>query len=49
MIILSECRLTWQAHFWSKDVTEEQLPPMFNVQVWDNDLFSKDDFIGKFL
>ena len=34
-------------HFWSLDKTKQTLPPIFNIQVWDNDLFSANDFIGK--
>ena len=37
----------WQAHFYSLDKTEVHLPPRLTVQVWDNDLFSPDDFIGE--
>ncbi|XP_065071964.1 myoferlin-like isoform X2 [Rhopilema esculentum] len=33
-------------HFWSLDETEERLPPSLIVQVWDNDKFSSDDFLG---
>lgn len=35
-----------QSHFWSLDETEEHLPPTLVVQVWDNDAFSPDDFLG---
>jgi len=33
-------------HFWSLDKTKQTMPPVFNLQVWDNDLFSANDFIG---
>lgn len=33
-------------HFWSLDTTEERLPPRLVVQIWDNDTFNPDDFIG---
>ncbi|XP_028412829.1 myoferlin-like isoform X1 [Dendronephthya gigantea] len=35
-----------KSHFWSLDSTEERLPPTLVVQVWDNDSFSPDDFLG---
>ncbi|CAF1425575.1 unnamed protein product [Adineta ricciae] len=33
-------------HFWSYDATELTVPPVLNIQVWDNDKFSADDFLG---
>ena len=27
-------------HFWSLDETETKLPPILNIQIWDNDKFS---------
>ena len=36
-------------HFWSYDATELTIPPVLNIQVWDNDKFSADDFLGKVL
>ncbi|XP_074642408.1 myoferlin-like [Tubulanus polymorphus] len=33
-------------HFWSLDETELHLPPMLAIQIWDNDNFSPDDFLG---
>ena len=33
-------------HFYSLDTTERRLPPRLTIQVWDNDLFNPDDFIG---
>ena len=33
-------------HFWSKDATEIRIRPSLVMQVWDNDLFSPDDFLG---
>jgi len=33
-------------HFWSLDSTKQTMPPRVNMQVWDNDLFSANDFIG---
>ena len=34
-------------HFWSLDSTELKLPPVLNLQIWDNDKFSLDDFLGR--
>ncbi|XP_063717418.1 myoferlin-like isoform X4 [Symsagittifera roscoffensis] len=34
-------------HFWSLDKTETHLPARLCVQIWDNDLFSSDDYIGQ--
>lgn len=34
-------------HFWSMEVTEVLLPPVLNLQIWDNDKFTPDDFLGK--
>lgn len=36
-----------KAHVWSLDIREQRLPPKFIVQIWDNDLFSPDDFLGQ--
>ena len=36
----------FQSHFWSLDYREERLPPTLIIQVWDNDSFSPDDFLG---
>lgn len=36
-----------QEHFWSLDKTEFRIPPKLIVQVWDNDKFSLDDYLGK--
>ncbi|XP_068709292.1 myoferlin-like isoform X2 [Montipora foliosa] len=34
-------------HFWSLDETEERMPPRLVIQIWDNDKFSPDDFLGQ--
>jgi hypothetical protein len=34
-------------HFWNLDETEQKLPPTLMLQIWDNDLFSADDYLGK--
>ncbi|KAG1682553.1 Dysferlin [Nymphon striatum] len=36
-----------KAHFWSLDATELHVQPKISLQIWDNDLFSSDDFIGE--
>jgi len=33
-------------HFWNLDETEKKLPPVVTFQVWDNDKFNPDDFLG---
>ncbi|XP_027056703.1 myoferlin-like [Pocillopora damicornis] len=35
-----------KAHFWSLDIREQRIPPKLILQIWDNDLFSPDDFLG---
>ncbi|NXF56076.1 MYOF protein, partial [Oceanites oceanicus] len=35
-----------QEHFWSLDETVLKVPPKLILQVWDNDKFSADDFLG---
>ena len=34
-------------NFWNLDKEELQLPPVLNLQIWDNDKFSLDDFLGE--
>ena len=36
-----------QEHFWSMDKAETKLTPRLTIQVWDNDKFSFDDYLGK--
>lgn len=38
-----------QESFWSLDKTEFRIPPKLIVQIWDNDKFSLDDYLGKTL
>ncbi|NXC50053.1 MYOF protein, partial [Penelope pileata] len=40
------CVLPRKEHFWSLDETVQKLPPKLILQVWDNDKFSADDFLG---
>lgn len=35
-----------QESFWSLDKTEFRTPPKLIVQIWDNDKFSLDDYLG---
>ena len=38
--------LSFQNHFWNLDKTEFRIPPKLNIQIWDNDKFSLDDYLG---
>ncbi|XP_061204265.1 fer-1-like protein 5 [Neopsephotus bourkii] len=40
------CVLPGRKHFWSLDETVLKVPPKLILQVWDNDKFSADDFLG---
>uniref|UniRef100_A0ABM5EPS6 Fer-1-like protein 5 n=1 Tax=Pogona vitticeps TaxID=103695 RepID=A0ABM5EPS6_9SAUR len=40
------CILTKKQHFWSLDETMQKVPPKLIIQIWDNDKFSADDFLG---
>ncbi|XP_057205584.1 dysferlin isoform X4 [Triplophysa rosa] len=40
------CTFDKKEHFWSLDKVETKLPPKLTIQVWDNDKFSFDDFLG---
>ena len=40
------CVCVEQEHFWSLDETELHLAPTLMIQIWDNDKFSADDFLG---
>lgn len=37
----------FQDHFWNLDKTEFRIPPKLTIQIWDNDKFSLDDYLGK--
>ncbi|XP_078523102.1 myoferlin-like isoform X2 [Lissotriton helveticus] len=41
MLVLNE-----KEHFWSLDKSVRKIPPKLIIQIWDNDLFSADDFLG---
>ncbi|RVE59409.1 hypothetical protein OJAV_G00188400 [Oryzias javanicus] len=40
------CLVSRKEHFWSLDKTEFRIPPKLTVQIWDNDKFSLDDYLG---
>uniref|UniRef100_A0A3B3QN20 Dysferlin, limb girdle muscular dystrophy 2B (autosomal recessive) n=1 Tax=Paramormyrops kingsleyae TaxID=1676925 RepID=A0A3B3QN20_9TELE len=40
------CTFNKKEHFWSLDKTETKLPPRLTIQIWDNDKFSFDDYLG---
>ncbi|XP_072312686.1 myoferlin-like isoform X1 [Eucyclogobius newberryi] len=40
------CLVSKKEHFWSLDKSEFRIPPKLIVQIWDNDKFSLDDFLG---
>ncbi|XP_028856711.1 dysferlin isoform X9 [Denticeps clupeoides] len=40
------CIIDKKEHFWSLDKAETKIPPKLIVQIWDNDKFSFDDYLG---
>lgn len=36
-----------QDYIWSLDPTSTKFPARLIIQIWDNDTFSNDDFLGK--
>ncbi|XP_074519844.1 myoferlin-like isoform X1 [Halichoeres trimaculatus] len=40
------CLVSKKESFWSLDKTEFRIPPKLIVQIWDNDKFSLDDYLG---
>ncbi|KAK0154254.1 Myoferlin [Merluccius polli] len=40
------CLVTKKENFWSLDKSEFRIPPKLIVQIWDNDKFSLDDYLG---
>ncbi|XP_058250619.1 dysferlin isoform X2 [Hemibagrus wyckioides] len=40
------CTVDKKEHFWSLDKAETKIPPKITVQIWDNDKFSFDDYLG---
>lgn len=42
-----ETSVCLQEHFWNLDKTEFRIPPKLIIQIWDNDKFSLDDYLGE--
>uniref|UniRef100_A0A3B3XGF9 C2 domain-containing protein n=1 Tax=Poecilia mexicana TaxID=48701 RepID=A0A3B3XGF9_9TELE len=40
------CVASRKEHFWNLDKTEHRFPPKIVIQIWDNDKFSLDDYLG---
>eukprot|EP00076_Gallus_gallus_P040100 XP_025005638.1 dysferlin isoform X5 [Gallus gallus] len=40
------CCVAKKEHFWSLDKTENKISPQLIFQIWDNDKFSFDDYLG---
>ncbi|XP_062850252.1 dysferlin isoform X3 [Trichomycterus rosablanca] len=40
------CTIDKKEHFWSLDKAETKIPPKLTIQIWDNDKFSFDDYLG---
>uniref|UniRef100_A0A8C9X1M2 Dysferlin, limb girdle muscular dystrophy 2B (autosomal recessive) n=1 Tax=Sander lucioperca TaxID=283035 RepID=A0A8C9X1M2_SANLU len=40
------CAVDKKEHFWSLDKAETKLAPKLTIQIWDNDKFSFDDYLG---
>ncbi|XP_061602091.1 myoferlin isoform X2 [Cololabis saira] len=40
------CVVSRKEHFWNLDKTEFRVPPKLIIQIWDNDKFSLDDYLG---
>uniref|UniRef100_A0A8C2JZ59 Dysferlin, limb girdle muscular dystrophy 2B (autosomal recessive) n=1 Tax=Cyprinus carpio TaxID=7962 RepID=A0A8C2JZ59_CYPCA len=40
------CTIDKKEHFWSLDEVETKFSPKLTIQIWDNDKFSFDDFLG---
>lgn len=47
LLLPSGLSVCLQEHFWSIDKEETKLVPRLTIQVWDNDKFSFDDYLGK--
>ncbi|KAG5267056.1 hypothetical protein AALO_G00239370 [Alosa alosa] len=40
------CIVSKKEHFWNLDKTQLRIPPKLIIQIWDNDKFSLDDYLG---
>ncbi|KAM8859825.1 myoferlin isoform 2-T2 [Spinachia spinachia] len=40
------CVVSKKEHIWNLDKTELRIPPKLIIQIWDNDKFSLDDYLG---
>ncbi|XP_066574431.1 dysferlin isoform X3 [Amia ocellicauda] len=40
------CTINKKEHFWSLDKAETKMSPKLVIQIWDNDKFSFDDYLG---
>ncbi|GAA6104320.1 dysferlin isoform X1 [Tachysurus ichikawai] len=40
------CTVDKKEHFWSLDKAATKIPPKITIQIWDNDKFSFDDYLG---
>ncbi|XP_045139771.1 fer-1-like protein 5 [Echinops telfairi] len=40
------CVQSQKDYIWSLDPTSVKFPPRLIIQIWDNDIFSRDDFLG---
>ncbi|XP_041865734.1 myoferlin isoform X2 [Melanotaenia boesemani] len=40
------CVVSRKEHFWNLNKTEFKIPPKLIIQIWDNDKFSLDDYLG---
>ena len=44
---INQASVFLQEHFWNLDKTEFRIPPKLIIQIWDNDKFSLDDYLGR--
>ena len=48
MVILNSISSIFQDNIYSLKRTESRDSPTLTIEVWDNDIFTPDDFIGKY-